>query len=40
MLVSPVDGVVKTLEVSTVGGVLTASELVATIVPDDAQMLA
>ncbi|MBQ4529121.1 MAG: HlyD family efflux transporter periplasmic adaptor subunit [Lachnospiraceae bacterium] len=30
----------KTLEVSTVGGVLTASELVATIVPDDAQMLA
>lgn len=40
VLVSPVDGVVKTLEVSTVGGVLTASELVATIVPDDAQMLA
>lgn len=40
VLLSPVDGVVKTLEVNTVGGVLTASQTVATIVPDDSQMLA
>lgn len=40
VLVSPVDGVVKTLEVNTVGGVLTATQTVATIVPDDSQMLA
>lgn len=40
VLVSPVDGVVKTLDVNTVGGVLTASQSVATIVPDGTQMLA
>lgn len=40
VLVSPVDGVVKTLEVNTIGGVLTAGQLVATIVPKDAQMIA
>lgn len=40
VLVAPVDGVVKTLEVNTIGGVVTASQLVATIVPDAAQMLA
>ena len=40
VLVSPVDGVVKTLDVNTVGGVLTASQSVATIVPDVTQMLA
>ncbi len=40
VLVSPVDGVIKTLEVNTVGGVLTASQSVATVVPDNAQMLA
>lgn len=40
MLVSPVDGVVKTLDVNTVGGVLAAGQEVATIVPEGTQMLA
>ncbi|MCM1185903.1 MAG: HlyD family efflux transporter periplasmic adaptor subunit [Lachnoclostridium sp.] len=38
-LVSPVDGVVRTLEVNTVGGVVTSAQTVATVVPDDSQML-
>lgn len=38
-LVSPVDGVVRTLEVNTVGGVVTSAQTVATVVPKDSQML-
>jgi len=38
-LVSPVDGIVKTLEVNTTGGVLTTAQTVATVVPDGAQMI-
>lgn len=40
ILVSPVNGVVKTLEVNTVGGVLTTGEVVATVVPEGTQILA
>ncbi len=39
MIVSPVDGIVKTLEINTVGGVLAAGQTVAAIVPKDAQMI-
>lgn len=38
-LVSPVDGVVRTLEINTVGGVVTSAQTVATIVPNDSQIL-
>lgn len=38
-LTSPIDGVVKTLETNTVGGVVTTGQTVATIVPDDAKMI-
>ncbi len=38
-LVSPVDGVVKTLDINTIGGVVAATQTVATIVPDEAQMI-
>lgn len=38
-LVSPVDGVVRTLEIDTIGGVVAAAQTVATIVPDEAQMI-
>lgn len=38
-LVSPVDGVIRTLEVNTVGGVVTAAQTVATVVPNDSQIL-
>ena len=39
MLVSPVDGIVKTLEVNTDGGVLLLHDR-CNVVPDDSQMLA
>ncbi len=39
VIVSPVDGIVKTLEINTVGGVLAAGQPVASIVPKDAQMI-
>lgn len=38
-IVSPVDGIVKTLDINTVGGVLTMGQVVATVVPDDSQMM-
>lgn len=38
-IVSPVDGIVKTLEINTVGGVLATGQPVAAIVPQDAQMI-
>lgn len=38
-IVSPVDGVVRTLDVNTVGGVLAAGQVVATIVPEDSRMI-
>lgn len=40
VLVSPVDGTIKTLEIETEGGVLTSAEIAATIIPDGKQMLA
>lgn len=39
-IVSPVSGVVKTLDVTTEGGVLQIAGQVASIVPDDGQMMA
>ncbi|MCM1090891.1 MAG: HlyD family efflux transporter periplasmic adaptor subunit [Butyrivibrio sp.] len=39
-IVSPVSGIVKTLDVTTKGGVLQPAQQVASIVPDDEQMLA
>lgn len=38
-LVSPVNGQVKTLEANTVGGVVTAAQIVATVVADDTQLI-
>ncbi len=38
-LISPVNGVVRTLEINTIGGVVSATQTVATIVPDDSQMI-
>lgn len=38
-VVSPVDGIVKTMEINTEGGVLTAAQAVATIVPDGEQLI-
>ncbi len=38
-IVSPVDGIVKTLEVNTTGGVVTTAQTVATVVPDGSQMI-
>lgn len=38
-LVSPVDGVVKTLEIHTVGGVVASTQTIATVVPKDSQMI-
>ncbi len=38
-LVSPVDGIVKTLEINTVGGVVSTSQIVSTVVPKDSQMI-
>lgn len=38
-LVSPVDGIVKTMEINTIGGVVTTSQTVSTIVPDNLQMI-
>lgn len=38
-LVSPVDGIVKTMEINTVGGVVVPSQTVSTIVPDNSQMI-
>lgn len=39
-IISPVAGTLKTLEVTTEGGVLGATQQIATIVPDEGQMLA
>lgn len=39
VLVSPVDGVVKTVDVNTVGGVLLSAQTAMTIVPDDNQLI-
>ncbi len=38
-LVSPVNGVVRTLEINTIGGVVASAQTIATIVPDDSQMI-
>ncbi|MBR6627128.1 MAG: HlyD family efflux transporter periplasmic adaptor subunit [Lachnospiraceae bacterium] len=38
-LVAPVSGTVRTLEINTVGGVVATAQTVATIVPDDSQMI-
>lgn len=39
-IVSPVAGVVRTLDITTEGGVLGAAQQIAAIVPDDGQMMA
>jgi len=39
-IVSPVDGVIKTLEIGTEGGVLTPAQIVATVVPNETSMQA
>jgi len=39
-VIAPVSGTVKTLDVTTEGGVLTPAQQIATIVPDDGQMIA
>ena len=39
-IVSPVDGVIKTLEIGTEGGVLTPAQIVATVVPSETSMQA
>lgn len=38
-IVSPVDGVIKSLDVNTVGSVVTAAQQIASIVPDGEQMV-
>lgn len=38
-LISPVDGIIKTLEINTIGGVVASSQTVATVVPYDSQMI-
>ena len=39
-VIAPVSGTIKTLDVTTEGGVLNPSQQIATIVPDDGQMIA
>lgn len=39
-ILSPVSGTVKTLEITTEGGVMQAAQQIASIVPDDGQMIA
>lgn len=39
-LVSPVDGIVKTLDVKTVGGVIAPTQVAATVIGDDTQLIA
>lgn len=38
-IVAPVDGIVRTLDINTVGGVVTTGQSVATIVPNESQMI-
>lgn len=38
-LVSPADGTIKTLDFATNGGVVTAAQIVATVVPDEEQII-
>lgn len=38
-LISPVNGIVKTLDVNTVGGVVSSTQIVATVIPDDTQFI-
>lgn len=38
-LIAPVDGIVKTLDINTVGGVVSSTQVVATVVPDDSQII-
>lgn len=39
IVVSPIDGVIKSLDVNTVGGVVTTAQQIASIVPDGEQMV-
>lgn len=38
-LVSPVNGVVRTMEINTIGGVVASTQTIATVVPDESQMI-
>ncbi len=38
-LIAPVNGIVKTLDANTVGGVVSSTQIVATVIPDNTQLI-